>query len=80
MPGGRGPNIEIFAKKVYKQSKLGIGALAQRLSQRKSTNKASWGYNEIILMSVPLPFFLHEIIYNSISTLLVFFNNFARFF
>ncbi|OMP95480.1 hypothetical protein BWO36_02060 [Staphylococcus haemolyticus] len=35
-----------FTKKFYKQCKLGIGALAKRISLRNSTSNASWGYNE----------------------------------
>ncbi|PTK66436.1 nitrogen fixation protein NifR [Staphylococcus borealis] len=41
-PCGRGPNKENFTKKFYKQSKLGVGAPAKRISSRNSTNKASW--------------------------------------
>ncbi|MCH4414812.1 hypothetical protein, partial [Staphylococcus haemolyticus] len=41
--GVRGPSKENFSKKFYKQSKLGFGAPAKRISQRNSTSKASWG-------------------------------------
>ncbi|MEB2657152.1 hypothetical protein, partial [Staphylococcus haemolyticus] len=41
--GVRGPSKENFEKKFYKQSKLGFGAPTKRISQRNSTNKASWG-------------------------------------
>ncbi|PTK67657.1 nitrogen fixation protein NifR [Staphylococcus borealis] len=38
----RGPNKENFTKKFNKQSKLGVGAPAKRISLRNSTSKASW--------------------------------------
>ncbi|PTK67390.1 hypothetical protein BUZ28_04425 [Staphylococcus borealis] len=40
--GSRGPSKENFIKKFYKQSKLGVGAPAKRISSRNSTSKASW--------------------------------------
>ncbi|WP_210134920.1 hypothetical protein, partial [Staphylococcus sp. GDX8P80P] len=40
--GSRGPSKENFTKKFYKQSKLGVGAPAKRISLRNSTSKASW--------------------------------------
>ncbi|WP_217468419.1 hypothetical protein, partial [Staphylococcus borealis] len=36
------PSKENFIKKFYKQSKLGVGAPAKRISSRNSTSKASW--------------------------------------
>ena len=41
--GDRGPSKENFHKKFNKQSKVGIGAPAKRISIRNSTSKASWG-------------------------------------
>ncbi|HDG0971900.1 TPA: hypothetical protein PEV57_001498 [Staphylococcus aureus] len=38
----RGPNIEDFEKKFYKQYELGGGAPTQRISKRNSTDNASW--------------------------------------